>query len=278
VRAAATTKAWVGTGLVDLEEAGVAVDDRGLTTGDGCFETMKVIGGTPFALTRHLGRLARSCDALGIDTPDGGLVRDACAAVVAANGDGVGRVRVTVTAGRAPIGPARGDGEPVLLVTSGPPRQLAPTARVATCPWTRNERSALAGIKATSYGENVIAARWAAERGCDEALFANTRGELCEGTGSNVFVVLDGVLRTPPLAAGCLAGVTRELVCELVDVDEAPLPITDLAAATEAFLTSSTRDVHPIAELDGRELPGPGPRTAAIAGEWAALVARTLDP
>ena len=115
-------------------------------------------------------------------------------------------------------------------------------------------------MKATSYGENVVAARWAAERGCDEALFANTRGELCEGTGSNVFVVVDGVLRTPPLSSGCLAGVTRELVCELVDVDESPLPMDALAAADEAFLTSSTRDVHPVPPSTGGSCPRPGPR------------------
>jgi branched-chain amino acid aminotransferase len=272
------TRAWVGAGLVDLDDASVAVDDRGLTTGDGCFETLKVIAGNPFAITRHLARLGRSCRALGIAEPDDTLVREATAAVIAANGSGVGRVRVTVTAGRAPLGSARGGGDPVLFVITGPPRELEATAAVAVCPWTRNEGSALAGVKATSYGENVVAARWAAERGYDEALFANTSGELCEGTGSNVFVVLDGRLCTPPLASGCLAGVTRELVCELVDVDEVPVPITAVAEATEAFLTSSTRDVHPVSRLDGRGLDAPGPRTAAVSSAWAALVARTLDP
>src|SRR5690606_39426427 len=97
-----------------------------------------------------------------------------------------------------------------LVVPPGPPRELPPASSVAVCPWARNDRSPLAGAKATSYGDNVVAARWAAERGCDEALFANTRDELCEGTGSNVFLVVDGLLRTPPLSSVCLAGVTRE--------------------------------------------------------------------
>ena len=273
-----SSSAWVGRGLVPLEEASIPIDDRGLTTGDGCFETMKVLDGVPFAVTRHLRRLTRSCGLLDIPAPADDVVREAVAAVVAANGAGVGRVRVTVTAGRAPLGPDRGDVEPGFFVLTGPPRSLAPSSVVAICPWVRNERSPLAGAKGTSYGDNVVAARWAAERGCDEALFANTVGELCEGTGSNVFLVVDGVLRTPPLSSGCLAGVTRELVCELVEVEESPLPMAALAEATEAFLTSSTRDVHPVSAVDGRMLGCPGPLTADVRGQWQALVARTSDP
>ena len=271
-------RAWSGDRLVDLDQAVVHVDDRAVTTGDGCFESMKVVDGTPFALTRHLARLRHSCEALGIAPPDDALVREACAAVVAANGSGVGRLRVTVTAGRAPLGPHRGDAEPGLFVLTGPPRQLAPTSAVALAPWLRNDRSPLAGVKATSYGENVVAASWAAERGCDEALFANTRDHLCEGTGSNVFVVVDGVLRTPPLSSGCLAGVTRELVCEIAEVDEGDVPVEALAGADEVFLTSSTRDVHPVHAVDGRALEAPGPVTVGVQAAWRALVARTLDP
>jgi branched-chain amino acid aminotransferase len=276
-------KAWVGDRLVDLEAATIPVDDRGLTTGDGCFETMKVLDGTPFAVTRHLARLGRSCDVLGIPAPDEALVRTACREVIDANvaeagPAAIGRVRITVTAGRAPLGPHRSASPPGLFVLTGPPRELAPTASVAVCPWVRNERSPMTGAKATSYGENVIAHRWAEEQGCDEALFANTRGELCEGTGANVFLVVGGVLRTPPLSSGCLAGVTRELVCELLDVDEAPVPMAALAGADEVFLTSSTRDVHPVGRLDGRRLEAPGPLTAAARERWQAMVARTLDP
>jgi branched-chain amino acid aminotransferase len=271
-------KAWVGHGLVDLDDARIPVDDRGLTTGDGCFETMKVVGGRPFAISRHLARLGRSCEALGIAVPDDRRLHEAVDAVLAANGEGVGRVRITVTAGRAPLGPDRGDAEPGLFVLTGPPRVLPESSSVAVAPWVRNERSPLAGVKATSYGENVVAQRWAAARGCDEALFANTRGELCEGTGSNVFVVVDGELVTPPLDAGCLAGVTRELVCELVAVAEEPVPMDDLARAGEVFLTSSTRDLHPVRLVDGRALRAPGPVTATAQEHWRAMVARTLDP
>lgn len=269
-------KAWVGGGLVDLDAARVPADDRGFTNGDGCFETMKVVDGVPFAITRHLARLRRSLAALGIDPPPDARLREACAAVVAANGPGVGRVRVTVTAGRAPLGPRSGT-DPFLVVLTGPPRALTPAATVVRGPWLRNDRSPLAGVKATSYAENTVALRWAEAQGADEVLFANTAGELCEGAGSNVFLVVDGVLRTPPLSSGCLAGVTRELVCTALglDVDESPIPMALLDRASEAFLTSSTRDVQPVASLDGRALPAPGPVTDAVRAAWQRL---PLDP
>ena len=90
-------------------------------------------------------------------------------------------------------------------------------------------------------------------------------GQLCEGTGSNIFVGVGGRLVTPPLSSGCLAGITRELVCELVAVDQVDLDVADLAEVDEAFLTSSTRDVQAIASIDGRALPAPGPLTSAAA-------------
>jgi branched-chain amino acid aminotransferase len=138
----------------------------------------------------------------------------------------------------------------------------------------RNERSPVAGLKTTSYVENVVAQRWAQEQGCDEALFANTRGELCEGTGTNVFVVRGDRVCTPPLDSGCLAGITRELLLEIVDVDERPIAITELADVSEMFLTSSTRDVQPVRSVDGRPLPAPGPATAGAMAVWRDLVVR----
>jgi branched-chain amino acid aminotransferase len=149
---------------------------------------------------------------------------------------------------------------------------------VCTVPWPRNERSAVAGLKTTSYAENVRALAHATTRGCTEALFATTTGLLCEGTGSNVFVVHDGRLLTPTLATGCLAGVTRALVLETTDAVEADVPIAALAEVTEAFLTSTGRDVQPIAHVDGRALGAPGPQSRAAADAFAALVAGTPDP
>lgn len=271
-------KAWLNGRLVDAGEGAVALDDHGVTTGDGCFETLKVLDGVPFALTRHLQRLRRSCEGLGLIAPDEAVVREACEATIGAGGPGVGRLRITVTAGRAPLGSGRGDVAPTTSVLVGPPADWEPTTAVAVCPWVRNERSAVAGLKTTSYAENVVALAWARERGCSEALFANTRGELCEGSGTNVFVVLDGRLLTPPLSSGCLAGVTRELVLEVVPAEQVDLPIDVLTDADEVFLTSSTRDVHPVHAVDGRALAAPGPVTRQAIDAWRALEARSLDP
>src|SRR4029078_9248441 len=122
----------------------------------------------------------------------------------------------------------------------------------------RNERCPLAVLKTTSYAENVIALAYAAERGASEAVFGNLAGNLCEGTGTNVFVAVGGRLVTPPLAAGCLAGVTRALVLELTDAVEENVALGALARVDEAFLTSSTRDVQAVGR---RRRPGPA-RTA----------------
>jgi branched-chain amino acid aminotransferase len=120
----------------------------------------------------------------------------------------------------------------------------------------------------------VVALAWARARGADEAVFANTAGNLCEGTGSNVFVVVEGACVTPPLAAGCLAGVTRALVLEAGAAVEGDVPLAAFLGAGEAFLTSTTRDVQPLAEIDGRPLPVVnGPATRAAAAAFSALAA-----
>ena len=269
---------WLDGELVPAAEAGISVLDHGLTVGDGVFETLKVVRGAPFAARRHLARLRRSAAGLGLEVPyaDDEL-REAMAAVIAAVTD-AGRVRITLTGGTAPLGSGRGDAVPTTVVAAGPLEPWPTAAAVVTVPWPRNERSAVAGVKTTSYAENVVALAYAHERGAGEAIFGNTVGNLCEGTGSNVFVVLDGRLQTPPLTSGCLAGVTRELVLELLDVVEDDLPLVALADASEVFLTSSTRDVQPVGLVDGRPLDAPGPVTREAMAAFGGLVAHTLDP
>jgi branched-chain amino acid aminotransferase len=135
-------------------------------------------------------------------------------------------------------------------------------------------------LKTISYAENVRALAYAEARGAHEAIFANTRDELCEATGSNVFVVHDGVARTPPGDSGCLLGVTRGLLLELdADVVEATLTVDDLRTADEAFLSSTVREVQPIATVDGHAVAvAPGPVTEKLAAGFKDLVARDLDP
>lgn len=270
---------WIDGWLGPADEARLSPLDHGFLVGDGVFETLRVLSGQPFAITRHLRRLHRSADALGIGLPPDDGLRTAIDDVIAANGLDEGRLRLTVTTGAGPLGSERGETAPTVAISAGPQRPWPPRTAVATVPWTRNERGALAGLKTTSYAENVRALARARAEGATEAVFANTAGDLCEGTGSNVFLVVDGRLVTPTLAAGCLAGVTRELVLEITDAVEADVPLAALAEAEEAFLTSTTRDVHPISHVDGRALPTcPGPATRRAADAFAAVVARTLDP
>jgi branched-chain amino acid aminotransferase len=270
---------WVNGVLSDASEATVSVLDHGMTVGDGVFETVKAIEGRPFALRRHLDRLERSARGLGLPAPDRDEVERACAAVLEANPVALGRLRITFTGGVAPLGSDRGDAGPTLVVALGEVARRPDAAAVVTVPWTRNEHSATAGLKTTSYAENVIALARAHEHGASEALLANTAGQLCEGTGSNVFVVVQGRLLTPPLSSGCLAGVTRALVLQWTDAEEADLPYSVLEEAEEVFLTGTLRDVQGVSRVDQRELPdAPGPVTQKVMELFSQHAAADLEP
>ncbi|GGX48752.1 aminotransferase class IV [Streptomyces fructofermentans] len=272
-------KLWLDGGLQDIESARVSVFDHGLTVGDGVFETVKAVDGRPFALTRHLDRLARSASGLGLPEPDRDEVRRACAAVLEAVPVPLGRLRITYTGGHGPLGSDRGDQGPTLVVALGESARRPDSTAVITVPWTRNERGAVTGLKTTSYAENVVALARAREHGASEALFANTVGRLCEGTGSNVFVVLDGEIHTPPVASGCLAGITRALTVEWTGARETDLPLDVLERADEVFLTSTLRDVQAVHLVDRRELPGaPGPVTAKAMRVFEERAGDDLDP
>lgn len=146
-------------------------------------------------------------------------------------------------------------------------------------PWVRNERSAVAGLKTTSYAENVVALAAAHRAGASEALLANTLGRLCGGTGSNVFVVLDGELHTPPLDSGCLAGITRALIVDWAGAKETDLPFEVLEQAEEVFVTSSLRDAQAVLRIDDRELgTAPGPVTAEVIRIFEVKAAADIDP
>ncbi|MGW2183471.1 aminotransferase class IV [Streptomyces sp. NPDC001732] len=270
---------WVNGGLRDADEARVSVLDHGLTAGDGVFETIRTTDGRPFALTRHLDRLARSARGLGLPEPDLDEIRRGCAAVIDANPMPLGRLRITYTGGLSPLGSDRGDAGPGLVIALGRVDRRPDTTAAITVPWTRNERGALTGLKTTSYAENVVALARAHEHGASEALFANTVGQLCEGTGSNVFVVLDGQLHTPPVTSGCLAGITRALAVEWTGAQETELPFDVLERAEEIFLTSTLRDVQAVHRVDGRELPGvPGPVTGKAMRIFEERAGNDLDP
>lgn len=262
-------RAWIdGRLLEDPTAPAVSVFDHGLTVGDAVFEAIKVVDGQPFALRRHLDRLHRSAAGLGLRPVDDALLQDGVAAVLGAEHVALGRIRITVTGGVAPLGSGRGDAAPTTIVAVSEVPEFAETTKVITVPWPRNERGALAGLKTTSYGENVVALAEAQRRGAGEAIFANTQGHLCEGTGTNVFYVVDGELRTPTLASGCLAGITRALVLEWyggVEVDE-PIEVVE-ERASEVFLVSTLRDAQAVVGWNGKDLPY-GPITRAVREVW----------
>lgn len=274
----------VNGALVRPEEARISPFDHGLLVGDGVFETLKVRDGVPFAWRRHIERLVHSAEGLGLPIPDLVELRQAADHVVTANGFTDARLRITVTGGPAPLGSERAESPPTVIVAATgyePPPESVP---VVIVPWPRNERGATAGLKTISYAENVRALAHARALDAGEAVFENTVGNLCEATGSNVFVVVDDQVVTPPGSAGCLLGVTRALVLEAavtagVECVEDDVRIGVLRDADEAFLTSTTRDVQPISAVDGRPLPRVcGPLTRRLAEAFRDLVATNADP
>lgn len=267
-----SVRVWVDGELVD-DKPSVRALDHGITVGDGVFETAKVVDGKPFAIERHNDRLDRSLAGLGLPAADRSRLQEGFDAVLVEHID-FGRLRYTVTAGEGPLGSDRSDGPMTYVVAAMPVERPTPTTKIVVVPWTRNERSAVAGLKTTSYAENVVALAAAHREGGSEAIFANTRGELCEGTGSNIFVVVNGEILTPKLECGPLAGITRALTIEWsreagIPVREAVLPIEVLDSANEVFITSSTRDVQAVHAVGERELPAPGQVTAAAADAFA---------
>jgi branched-chain amino acid aminotransferase len=277
-------RVWVNGRLTGVAEPSITALDHGVTVGDGAFETAKIADGQVFAASRHARRLDRTLAGLGLPAADHDYIAEGVKAVLGAGEPiGFGRLRYSVTGGAGPLGSDREDSPLTYIVTAGAQPPPPPTASVAVVPWVRNERSAVAGLKTTSYAENVVALAYAKERGAIEAVFANTRGELCECTGSNIFVVQDGAILTPPLDSGCLAGITREVVIEWcredgLEVREETLPLDALREADEVFITSSTKDVLPIHAVDDRPVAAPGPVTARAAAVFARLCPERLDP
>ena len=275
---------WISSGdrvdLVERDDALISAFDHGLTVGDGVFETLKVVEGVPLALTRHLNRLARSCELLGLQQPMVSDIRRAVGDVIASEPEAsrLGRLRITCTGGVGPLASDRAEGSGTTLVALSPMNPWPATTTAVVVPWVRNERSAVVGAKTTSYAENVVALAWAHDRGYSEGLFMNSIGQLCEGTGTNVFVVASGQVLTPPLTSGCLAGITRELLLEWGMATERELDSSDVESADEVFLTSSTRDVHPVVKLNERQWDEPGSVTREISAQFVRRIVQDIDP
>lgn len=276
-------KAWVNGQLLDAPETPViSVLDHGMVVGDGVFETVAVQEGRPFAVTRHLERLARSAQGLGIGAPDVGAIREGIAATMEGQELHFGLIRVTVTSGIGPLGSPRGTCGLTTSVVTTPWKRPQSISQIVTVPWARNERGALTGLKTTSYAENAVMIEYAKARGATEAVMANTQGQLCEGTGSNIFYAIGDQLITPTLAAGPLPGITRALVLQWcageMDVVERDAPLEVLFEADEVMLIGTSRDVQAVSRINDHEIAAPGPVTRAAQAIWAREVVKTNDP
>lgn len=261
----------------DSSAARLSVTDHGLVVGDGVFEALKVTPDGPFATTRHLNRMSRSAKSMGLPDPDHDQVRTAIEAVIADRGWEQGKIRITYTGGQGPLGSGGAFGSPTLVVASQAEPHPPETTTIVTTPWTRNESGALAGVKSTSYGENVLGLAYAHERDATEGIFCNNAGQVCEGTGSNIFFVFGDRVVTPPLASGPLAGITRELLLEWADIDEEDLTLERAQTADEVFITSSIRDVQAVTGWDDARFEF-GPKTRELMDLFAQRSRADADP
>jgi len=275
-------KVWMSVAgvsrLVDPGDARVSVFDHGFTVADGVFETLKVDHGVAYAVSRHLRRLVASAETLRLPQIPLEDIRSGIEQVLAAGAPPLARMRVTVTAGSGPLGSDRGDVPPTIVIALAEVSPWPSTTSATLVPWVRNERSPVVGAKTTSYADNVVALDWAHQRGFSEGLFLNTRDEVCEGTGTNLFLVRDSQIVTPPLTSGCLAGITRDLVIEWAGALERTLTWADVLEADEVFLTSSTREVHPVVRLDERTWDGEGVVTRGVRESFRTKILDDPDP
>jgi branched-chain amino acid aminotransferase len=244
------------------QETRIPITDEGLLRGDGAFEVIRLYGGQPFAMEDHLARLRRSCEGLRLEIDHAALRAEADALLEAA-GPVEALLRIVVTRGARRIATV----EPL------PPRQAV--ARVATVTYAPNR--VLDGLKTLSYAGNMLAGRIAREQGFDEALLVTPHGRVLEGPTWSFFWVRDGALLTPPLEDRILASITRMRVIEESGAAEAPCTVRDVRDAEEAFISSTVREVVPIAAVDDIALPAaPGPVTRDAHERLARRIRREL--
>jgi len=275
--------------LVPLADASVSVLDHGLLYGDSCFEAIRVYDGHPAFWRAHLTRLAESARLLDLPDPGSAYWSAALAALIEANGLDLDQamVRLTLTRGAAAPGLRPGaPPAPTCIALAVPPPEPPAASRVATARYHRIPAGCLPpAAKSGNYLPNLLSRRGAQAAGCDEALFVDDGGRYLEGTVSNLFYVdPDGRLTTPPLTAGCLPGITRDVVLAEatrlgIEIRETSPTRADLLAAREVFLSGTGYEICPITTLDGEAL-GRGPVTPRLAAAYQEAIARdrATDP
>ncbi len=269
-------KIYINGKLYDKEDAKISVYDHGLLYGDGVFEGIRSYGGKVFRLDEHLRRLWESAKAIWLTIPiTRETMHQAVYDTLRANQIADGYIRLVVTRGAGTLGldPNRTSDPQVIIITdriSLYPRELYEKGlEIITVSTVRNHPASLSPrIKSLNYLNNILAKIEGLQAGCIEALMLNTKGEVAECTGDNVFLVRDGRLFTPPTEAGILEGVTRQAVIELaeaarLEVRQAALTKHDVYIADEMFLTGTAAEVIPVVKVDSRVIGGgqPGPIT-----------------
>lgn len=267
--------------FVPLNEAMVPIDDRGLTFADSVYEVVRCYRGQPFRWDEHMERLAYSTGELGIPMPDAAALAAAGRELLRRNGLAEANVYLQVTRGVHPRSHVAPDGlTPTVFMTARPAAPVTDEAfarggAVITRPDQRWERC---DIKSTGLLLSTLYKREAQRQGAVEAALVRN-GVITEGGSTNLFAVVDGVLRTHPAGPHILAGITRKVVLGLarklgLPVAEEAFTPQQFAAASEAFLTSTTMEVFPLVKLNGQPIGTgePGPVTTQLAQAFRQLV------
>ena len=244
-------------------EATLPLPDDGLYRGDGVFEVIRLYRGRPFALGEHLDRLERSAGAIELPIERERIERE-LDALLEALGPEDAQLRVVITR----------RGRRILLAEELPSQGAS--VRLASV--TYSPSVILTGVKSLSYGANMQATRLAKGRGADEAVLVRPDGIVLEAPTSAIFWVSpEGGLRTPSISSGILESITRARIVRALHVDEGEFGLDDLLSAPEAFFSSTTREVQPVAAIDDRDLEAPGPRTAEADQAFQRSVEAGLD-
>ncbi len=274
--------------IVDGDQARVSVFDRGFLYGDSVFEVYRTYGGAPFAEKEHLERLQRSADRLMIEVPIPlEQLAEEVHETLRAAGGGDSYVRVVVTRGTGPLtyDPSTATSPMrviiVVPVTPYPATLYEDGVAVVILQASRTtDDQRASGAKASNYLANLLAVHEAKQKGGHEAIMTGRGGQLLEGASSNLFVVSNGIVRTPPLQRGILTGITRATVIEVCEAEglafeEVELFPDDLYRADEAFITSSIREVMPVVRADGHAIGAgkPGPITKILRDGYLEAVA-----
>jgi branched-chain amino acid aminotransferase len=275
--------------LVDPGEARVSVFDHGFLYGDAVYETLRTWHGRPFLLREHFARLGEAADALGIAVPWTleGIRREIRTGLERAGGDGESLVRVILTRGVGALSPDPTTCESptgILIVSPHleyPPEMYSEGVPVAIS--ARRRDPTIASLKTGNLIHQVLGARDSAARGVSEVIFLNSEGYLSDGTRSNIFFVRNQELLTPSKECGIVRGITRAMVIGIagklgIRVAEDQFLPDVIDGCQEAFLTSTTRGIMPVREIDLRSLGnGPGPLTARLTEAYRTEVRRLAD-